>query len=31
MATPVQVADMIATVSNVGISNQVNIVDSIID
>lgn len=31
MATPVQVADMIATVANGGIRNQVNIVDSIID
>ncbi|KNY24879.1 peptidoglycan D,D-transpeptidase FtsI family protein [Pseudobacteroides cellulosolvens] len=31
MATPVQVADMIATVANGGIKNQVNIIDSIID
>jgi peptidoglycan glycosyltransferase/penicillin-binding protein 2 len=31
MATPVQVADMMATVANGGIKNKVNIVDSVID
>lgn len=31
LATPVQVADMVATVANGGIKNRVNIVDSIID
>ncbi len=30
MATPVQIADMVATVANGGIKNQVNIVDSLI-
>lgn len=31
MATPLQVADMVATVANGGIKNRINIVDSIID
>lgn len=31
MATPLQVADLIATVANGGIKNKVNIVDSIVD
>jgi len=31
MATPVQVANMVATIANGGIKNRVNIVDSIID
>jgi len=31
LATPLQVADMVATVANGGIKNKVNIVDSIID
>jgi penicillin-binding protein 2 len=31
MATPLQVADMIATIANGGIKNKVNIVDSIVD
>lgn len=31
LATPLQVADMVATVANGGIKNRVNIVDSIID
>lgn len=31
MATPVQVANMVATIANGGIMNKVNIVDSIID
>ena len=31
LATPLQVADMVATVANGGIRNRVNIVDSIID
>jgi len=31
MATPLQVADMIATIANGGIKNSVNIVDSLID
>ncbi|NLL04307.1 MAG: peptidoglycan glycosyltransferase [Clostridiaceae bacterium] len=31
LATPLQVADMIATIANGGIKNRVNIVDSIID
>lgn len=31
MVTPVQIADVVATVANGGIKNQVNLVDSIID
>lgn len=31
LATPLQVADMVATVANGGIKNRVNIVDSVID
>ncbi|HPU41435.1 MAG TPA: penicillin-binding transpeptidase domain-containing protein [Acetivibrio clariflavus] len=31
LATPLQVADMVATIANGGIKNKVNIVDSIID
>lgn len=31
MATPLQVADMVATIANGGIKNRVNIVDSIVD
>ncbi|MCR4434610.1 MAG: penicillin-binding transpeptidase domain-containing protein [Clostridiales bacterium] len=31
LATPLQVADMVATVANGGIKNQVNLVDSIVD
>ena len=31
LATPMQVADMVATVANGGIKNKVNIVDSIVD
>lgn len=31
MATPVQVADMVATIANGGIKNKINIVDSIVD
>jgi peptidoglycan glycosyltransferase/penicillin-binding protein 2 len=31
MATPLQVADMVATIANGGIKNKVNIVDSIVD
>ncbi|NSW92352.1 MAG: peptidoglycan glycosyltransferase [Firmicutes bacterium] len=31
MATPLQVADMVATVANGGIKNTINIVDSIVD
>jgi Cell division protein FtsI/penicillin-binding protein 2 len=31
MATPVQVADIVATVANGGIKNKVNLVDSIVD
>lgn len=31
MATPIQVADIIATIANGGIKNQINIVDSIIN
>jgi len=31
MATPIQVANIVATIANGGIKNQVNIVDSIID
>lgn len=31
MATPLQVADMVATVANGGIKNRVNIIDSIVD
>lgn len=31
LATPVQVADLVATIANGGIKNQVNIVDSIVD
>lgn len=31
MATPVQVADLVATIANGGIKNRINIVDSIVD
>ena len=31
MATPLQVADMVATIANGGIKNKINIVDSIVD
>jgi peptidoglycan glycosyltransferase/penicillin-binding protein 2 len=31
MATPVQIADIAATIANGGIKNRVNIVDSVVD
>ena len=31
MATPLQIADMVATIANGGIKNRVNIVDSVVD
>jgi peptidoglycan glycosyltransferase/penicillin-binding protein 2 len=31
MATPVQIADVVATIANGGIKNRINIVDSILD